>query len=323
MSSALDAGALAHMPSRDEAAATEDEPPLTTIGPLFERGQAREWALVLQSQGISFMLFPHEGGFILRVNPEDYDRALAMIDLYEEENENWPPPRYGDQPRHDSSLVLPLTFVALGVFFLYVTGPSARGSMWFTYGRADALRLLSEPWRMVTALTLHADAQHIIGNAISGSIFGMMVSRRIGPGGALLSIIVAGALGNTINALYHFPEGHLSIGASTAVFSAVGILAAVQTIIDWGKRKERHRYGLLDMAAPILGGLTLLGMLGAGQGNTDVWAHAFGFLAGVGVGTVVALWVRRLRSKPSKLTQAAAIATSLGLVVGAWALALL
>lgn len=319
MSSALDAGVLARMEDDDDA--VEEQPP-TTIGPLYERGQAREWALVLQSQGISFMLLPHDGGFFLRVNPEDHDRAVAMIELYEEENENWPPPRYGDKPRHESSLVLPLTFVALGIFYLYATGPAARGSMWFTHGRADALRLFSEPWRMVTALTLHADAEHIIGNAISGSIFGMMVSRRIGPGGALLSVVVAGALGNTINALYHYPEGHLSIGASTAVFAAVGILAAVQTIIDWGKRKERHRYGLVDMAAPVIGGLTLLGMLGAGKGNTDVWAHGYGFVAGVAVGTVVALGVRRLASKPSPLTQAAAIAATLGVVMGAWALAL-
>ena len=295
------------------------------IGPLFDRGQAREWALVLQSQSIGFMLQSRQGGYVLRVNPAELDHAMAMIDLYEAENENWPPPRNTDKPRHDSSVAVPLALVGLALFYFYATGPVARGSLWFTYGRADALRLASEPWRMITALTLHADAQHIIGNMISGTVFGMMVSRRIGPGGALLSIVVAGALGNTFNALYHLHylgEGHRSIGASTAVFAALGILASVQTIIDWGRRKEKQRYGFVDMAGPIVGGLALLGMLGAGKGNTDVWAHGYGFLAGIGVGAVVAFWIRKRGSKPSKLTQAAAMIGCVGVVVGAWLLAI-
>ncbi len=297
--------------------------PESVIGPLYDRAQLREWALVLQSQSISFVLLSRGGGFVIKVNPEAYDRALAMIELYEEENENWPPPRNPDRPRHESSLAMPLAFAALGLFYLYATGPVARGSVWFVKGRADAALLFSEPWRMVTALTLHADAQHIIGNAISGSIFGSMVSRRIGPGGALLAIVIAGTLGNTINALYHLPDGHRSIGASTAVFAAVGMLAALQTVIDWGRRKERARWGLVDMVAPIVGGLTLLGMLGAGKGNTDVWAHGFGFVAGVGVGAAAGTWVRRHRDKPSGVVQTLAFLACLGLVGGAWALALL
>ena len=324
MTTSAEPGALATTTSSELTSpqAEVEEPREAFVGPIHHRGQAREWALVLQSQGISFALLPHGGGWMLRVQPDDLDHAVTMIDVYEKENENWPPV-HRDKPRHDSSLVIPLAFIGLALFFFYATGPVARGSVWFTHGRADALRLASEPWRMVTALTLHADAEHIIGNMISGTIFGTMVARRIGPGGALLSIVIAGALGNTFNALYHLPDGHRSIGASTGVFAAVGLLAAVQTIIDWGARKKRERYGWVDMAAPIIGGLTLLGMLGAGKGNTDVWAHGFGFLAGVLVGAVVAWWVRKRASKPSRLTQGAALVACIGLVVGAWALALL
>jgi membrane associated rhomboid family serine protease len=305
-----------------QAIEPEEEPEEAIIGPLFNRGQAREWALVLQSQSISFVLLPRDGGWVLRVNPTQLDHALEMIELYEEENENWPP-ESRDKPRHESSIAIPLAFISLALFYFYATGPVARGSMWFTRGRADALLLVSEPWRMITALTLHADGEHIIGNMISGTIFGTMVARRIGPGGALLATLIAGTLGNTINAIYHLPEGHRSIGASTAVFAAVGILAAVQTIIDWGRRKERRRYGLVEMVAPILGGLTLLGMLGAGKGNTDVWAHGFGFASGIVVGAAVAIWVRKRESKPSQLTQGLALAATVGIVGGAWALAIL
>ena len=57
-------------------------------------------------------------------------------------------------------------------FFLFFTGPVARYSGWFQRGTAvTGLVLSSEPWRAVTALTLHADTSHVLGNAISGTVF--------------------------------------------------------------------------------------------------------------------------------------------------------
>ena len=314
-------------------------PQLSMIGPLTRRRQAREWALVLQSQHIGFVLnyAPAErdevgvvikpGGWVLTVAPSEYERAVEAIDLYETENEDWPPVEVRDRPRHEASLVLPLFFAVLALFFFYVTGPASRGSMWFTHGRADAGLLFSEPWRMITALTLHADAQHILGNTLSGSIFGLMVSRRIGGGGALLAIVLAGAFGNAFNAVHHLVDGHRSIGASTAVFGAVGILAAVQTVLTWGRREQQgvgwRGIKAIDIVAPIIGGLALLGSLGAGGGNTDVWAHGYGFLAGVGIGVLMGLVVRRQGSKPSGVVQGLSAATAALVIVGAWTLAVL
>lgn len=336
-------GALGRDPAGDPAEEVPESrsgPQLSMIGPLTERRQAREWALVLQSQHIGFVLnyAPPQrdevgavikpGGWVLTVAPGEYERAVAAIDQYETENVDWPPIEVRDRPRHEASLVLPIFFAVLALFFFYVTGPSSRGSLWFTHGRADALLLSSEPWRMVTALTLHADAQHILGNALSGSIFGLMVSRRIGGGGALLAIVVAGGLGNTFNALHHLPGGHRSIGASTAVFAAVGILAAVQTAITL-RRRERGgaqgwlRFKAIDIVAPIIGGLALLGSLGAGGGNTDVWAHGYGFLAGVGIGALMGVVVRRQGSKPNRVIQGLAASAAGLMLIGAWVLAVL
>lgn len=328
---------LTHRDAPDEA---DDEavagPELRMIGPLTERRQVREWALVLQSQHVGYVMshapparsddgaIVRPGGWVLTVSPADYDRAVRAIDLYETENEDWPPPQERDRPRHAASLVLPMALAVLALFFVYVTGPAAQGSAWFVRGRADASLLLSEPWRMITALTLHADSQHILGNALSGSIFGLMVSRRIGGGGALLAILLSGAVGNALNAIHHLPGGHRSIGASTAVFGAVGILAAVQTVIDWGRRRQgRRRYKAVDVVAPVIGGLALLGSLGAGGGNTDVWAHGYGFLAGIGIGVVLGLVVRRKGSKPSRLVQGLSVAAVSLIVGGAWLLAVL
>lgn len=317
------------LPSLDEL--LEREPHVGFIGPIVDRQQAREWALVLQSQGIAYVVRhaydEGESGTVLQIAAHDYPRAMRSLELYEEENENWPPPRSRDEPRHDSSIAVPTAFVIAVLFFLYATGPVAAGSQWFALGRADAVLLASEPWRMVTALTLHADSQHAIGNAISGSIFGMMLGRRIGPGGALLGLVLSGAIGNALNAIYHLPDGHRSIGASTAVFGAIGMLAAVQMALTWGRQREDHaagirRYRWIDVIAPIVGGATLLGALGAGGGNTDVWAHGFGFVAGAALGVGAGLWVRRRDRAPATWVQLTAGGLAAALVLASWSVAL-
>ena len=177
---------------------------------------------------------------------------------------------------------------------------------------------------MVTALTLHANGTHVLGNALSGSIFGAAATRRLGPGGALLAIVAAGALGNAANAIYHLPQGHYSIGASTAVFATVGILAAVQTALLIVKRHEPRRQQLrwTDFLGPLLGGLTLLGTLGAGgDGRTDVSAHGFGFVAGLAIGALASPLVVSER-KPSRLFQTLATFAAVALILGSWLLAM-
>src|SRR5262249_24543175 len=155
-----------------------------------------------------------------------------------------------------------------------VTGPVAGGSRWFQHGASISNLVLSkQPWRAVTALTLHADSVHVMGNVISGAIFASAVGRRLGPGGGPLAVLGAGIAGNVANALFHHytgDGGHGSIGASTAVFGAVGILAATQLVVD--RRRTSGPRRVLDVLSPVVGGLALLGALGASP-NSDLGAH--------------------------------------------------
>src|SRR5437870_5413008 len=70
---------------------------------------------------------------------------------------------------------------------------------------------------------------------------------------------------------------HLSVGASTATFAALGILAGLQVV-------RRFRHGARGRRAwlPLAAGLGLFAMLGVGE-HADVLAHLFG----LGVGAVV------------------------------------
>lgn len=315
-----------HVPSLADLAAADGGDAFAYLGPVRDRRLVREWALVLASQGIAHApLFTLEG-WVIRVPAEARTQAAEAVSLYQAENRDWPPVERRDVPRHRPTIVVGIAFALLFLFFVGVTGPVERASVWFSHGRADSQLLFREPWRMVTALTLHADAQHVLGNVVSGTIFATAVSRRIGAGGALLAVTSAGALGNSANALFHhFGRGHLSIGASTAVFGAIGLLAGFQTVWMIARRHEPRRRKLrtIDFAGPVAGGLALLGSLGAGGENTDLGAHGFGFLAGLMLGALISavMLKRGDATRPSRPLQLALGGLAAVLVGGAWALA--
>lgn len=299
----------------------------TAIGPIYGERKAREWSLVLQSIEVWHVVHHTQSGWVLLVRDHDYERARASIDRYEVENRDWPPRRPREKARHPESRVPMALFIALAAFFL-VTGPVAGGSRWFQHGTAVTdLVLTSAPWRAVTALTLHADSAHAIGNVISGTIFVSAVSSRLGPGGGTLAVLASGVLGNVANALYQRGIGngdHRSIGASTAIFGAIGLLAATQIGLDHAhdaSDKSAPR-SFTEKVAPFIGGLALLGALGASP-NADLGAHLFGFLGGLFIGLLLAFPLRWKKSKPGPWWfQVSMGALATGILLGSWQLAI-
>ncbi len=139
-----------------------------------------------------------------------------------------------------------------------------------------------EWWRAFTALFLHADLPHLVGNLVGGTIFAALVSKSLGPLRAWTMILLCGASGNFLTSWINYPNSFLSIGASTAVFAALGILSGLgvsETI------RDRARLPWARITAPILAGVVLLSWLGSGNGtNTDVMGHVFGFGSGLVAG---------------------------------------
>lgn len=272
-----------------------------------------DWALVLASQGIPAAVRRDDGLWVLAVPDAERDRARAALEAYDAENR----PGRG---RRDFPAVDPhplrsagLASAALLAFFL-VTGPRNASSPWFERGSADAAKLLAgETWRAVTALTLHADGPHVAGNAVFGALFWSAVSRSLGPGLALGCVVLAGALGNLVNAWAQLGT-HVSVGASTAVFGGVGILGGLGVT-------HRLRLGARGRHAwvPVAAGLGLLAMIGTAGERVDIWAHAFGLAAGVGVGAAAG---RLAPPRPGTAWQWSGGALGLAALVGAWWLAL-
>ena len=277
----------------------------------LERRQraAEEWGLALGSQGIDARVLRRPQGFLVEVPADAEAAALALLETYVRENAPAPP------PPPEASWPFPVQAMAgfsvslLGLFLL--TGTRAARGTAFAEGSAHAGRILAgEWWRTLTALTLHADLGHVLGNAISGFLFVGFLARRLGFGVALSLCVAAGGLGNLLNAWLHQAR-HDSVGASTAIFAAVGALAA---LVLPRRNRRTDRPWIVSVGA----GLGILAMLGTGE-RADLWAHFFGLACGFALALPLA-W--RVREPPPLATQWASAGAALLALAGAWWLAL-
>src|SRR2546430_9329762 len=63
----------------------------------------------------------------------------------------------------------------------------------FPYTTLFRSRMMAgEWWRAVTALTLHADAPHLLGNALASALLVTAVCQQLGPGVGLWLVLLAG-----------------------------------------------------------------------------------------------------------------------------------
>lgn len=293
------------------------EPP-RAIGPVPNMDKLGEWSLVLRSQEIRHGVTSRPEGYYVTVEGRDAERSVEALRAYEEENKDFRPrARPRERLPFAQSMAAPLIAAAMMLFFA-VTGPVAMRSGWFTAGTADSYRILhGEAWRAITALTLHADMAHVLGNALAGTVFLSFLFRRLGAGRGTFLVLLAGALANLGNAALHaaMHEPHRSIGASTAVFATVGVLAATQLTIDHSVGVRRWT----DRVGPIVGGMALLGMLGS-SAHSDLWAHFLGFVAGALVGVIVLL-PKKARQPLGRGKQILLGSLSFAVVVAAWVVA--
>ena len=278
------------------------------------RSRARDWALVLTAEGIESRVTQRGSGYSLWVATDAAAPAEAALAAYERENAARPRVRGLGEVRGLTPLNVALAAVFGLLVFHAITGPRDAEVVWFARGSADAARIASgELWRSVTALTLHADVQHVTGNAIFGTLFLAAAGRSLGPGLALALALAAGAGGNLANAFLRGPP-HVVVGASTAVFGVVGVLAGWSILHRGGGRSLARRLG-----TPIAAALGLLAMLGVGNAPTDVWAHLLGLACGVPLGACAGLL---LAGPPRWPAQAVCTAAALATLALCWQVAL-
>ena len=281
----------------------------TAVRVTAERHRADEWAMVLAASYIPHRLRHRGDGWALIVDARDVEAARGALDAFDRENVvNTTDVSVDAVAPVRGAAAVGIAVGLLLIGFFAATGTRASRSVWFERGGAAAERIVAgEWWRTVTALTLHADAPHVVGNAAASVLLVGAVSHELGPGVGLWLILLAGAGGNALTAVAYGAH-HNSVGASTAMFGAIGILAATRVVSS--RRRPAARKPWMVVAAS----LALLALLGTSP-DADLLAHLFGLLLGgaLGLGAAAAL-ARPLRS-PTQWALAVAV---LAWIVGAW-----
>ena len=278
----------------------------------YWRPACEERAFVLHAVGITSQLASDGRHWMLLVPAADAEAAAIQLRRYDFEN---PPRRRPAEPEplHPGAWLGAAGYAAVILLVGYLAGTGAFNADWLQSGAllTGAVRR-GEIFRTVTALTLHLDVGHLLANLGFGTVFGLLAGQILGPGVAWASILAAAAAANLLNA-YIQPEVHASVGASTAVFATLGLLAG----FEWRRRSsapERRAWRW----APVVAGVFLLAFTGAGGENTDVLAHLTGFATGAVSGVVHATW----RAPRGNAAQLATGLASLVLVGAAWTMAL-
>lgn len=311
------------MPCHDLAPSTQDKStkPTTHPGqhtPVFstpDKKDALSCSLMLSSIGIDHTLNQTQHDLTLSVKENDAEQSKSQILAYLHENKDWPPKPVAPADTFTPLLQPPTLLLVGSLALLYsVTGPWSEQSAWFTggAGNADAILNNGEYYRLITALTLHADPVHLLGNCLFGGFLFHFFCKLTGNGLGLFAMLFTATLANLINVLLH-GNNHLFVGFSTAVFALIGMMAMI------GRRN--HAGTKYQWIMPFMAGAALLAMIGSSGERTDLGAHLFGLCCGFATGWVIDHPLV-LKLRESFLFQTLLFLSSLAIIVLAWKSAL-
>lgn len=241
--------------------------------------QAKDWSLVLLSQGIESMIVAGEEGrgWALQVKQTEYSSSLQILKQYQLENRSrrWPATIPWPEVKFDwTSLAWVVGLICF--HWMASVSPTAQDA-----GVMDSKAVLAgQWWRVFTAMTLHADIGHLVENLSIGVVLMALTMGRYGNGTGAWAAYLAGALGNLTSLLLNH-KPFTGLGASGMVMGALGLLAA-QSLPAGRNRSIPIQYIL----GAFMGGIMLFLLFGMTPG-TDIAAHGGGFLAGMTIGILL------------------------------------
>ena len=266
----------------------DDETPVDLVeaGVYATSAQGFEHGLVVLAIGYPFWLESTEDQHRLLVESRVAEVVAQQLARFDGESVNWPPREFSDPtPPRKFEILTPLMWCVTILASFWSQGEWPR---WTAIGVLDAQAVFErgEWWRVVTALFLHADVGHLVSNLVSGIFVfsAVLTTLNLRRGWSLL--ILSSVLGNLTAAAMTYPSAYRSLGASTAIFAAVGLLTgrALRSVLR-GDRPYRWR----ALFVPLAAGLSVLALYGAGGQQVDVLAHLTGFAAGLALGFVAGL----------------------------------
>lgn len=217
------------------------------------------------------------------VAPALRQQALDEIHAYILENDQWPPPVAANAGFIPTFRAMSPLLIGCLVGIHGISGDWQAEAPWFAKGAGNSTAILSqgELFRLVTALTLHADLVHLLSNCFLGIFLLHFYLQLTGNGLGLSAMLVTAVAANYLNVLVHGP-GHMFVGFSTALFAIIGMLCTMSFAF------KTSRF-FLHFFMPLMAGLALLAMLGSEGERTDLGSHLFGLGCGLLGGNLVRL----------------------------------
>lgn len=169
-----------------------------------------------------------------------------------------------------------------GDYTIYAMGVQANGYI-----------LNGQVWRLFTAMFLHADITHLLGNMFMLFYLGTIILRYYSPGEFALIYFTGGLLGNLLTLVF-MPVETLSLGASGAIMALGGTLIYR---MFFGKHKKlfRRTGNFVTIAMMVLFNL----FYGLTQSQTNNFGHFGGFAAGFAVAWLIYLVKNKRREEKS------------------------
>jgi rhomboid protease GluP len=134
---------------------------------------------------------------------------------------------------------------------------------------------LAEPWRLITAIFLHAGLLHIGFNLWVLMAVGPIVEEMYGSARYFFVFIFTGAFGFILSATV----GHFSVGASGSLLGLIGLLLAATT--------GRGSAGMQMLRKQLIWWLVYIAILGLVMRSTDNAAHLGGVVSGFALGKIL------------------------------------
>lgn len=273
--------------------------------------QAHDLGLTLLAADLAYWVMPDPDGFALMVERSDIESIRHLLSAPSGIKDGLLQPERAPTKSGIGPIAAFWSLVAAISLLATTSAPEivSRGGL-----LASDFLQRGEWWRPATALTLHADIGHLVANLVAGIFVTLALAQRMGGANAVLGTLSAGILGNILAALIRHQSEILSIGASTAVFGALGILCALPGLL-------RHLGRSRTSWVPLATGIVVLGIFGSGGPQTDVLAHITGFVAGWLIGRAITLFRRNSGTGPgiNEVTRAI-LACMIPLLAWLWAL---
>lgn len=293
----------------------QEEGDFTVIGTYRTARLAHEAGLAVLAAGHHYWIYPIDGVYALQVRTKYAETLRREVDIAELKNRFWPPVSI-DLPSKSTRKTPTVMFAVLLVFMFAAQNAfpelEERGM-----NSSEDVFLNGEWWRIFTAITLHADVAHLAGNLLGIALFTYLCCRYMGNGLAWLLIVLVAALSNLTNAYLRLGDPFFSLGASTAVFAGLGLLAGFPVGVYL---KTRDPIQNRDWMIPFFGGCILFAWMGGGEFPTDVAGHLLSFVYGLVVAILVGFTATH--SKLSERTQRLLLVTTWGLLAVCWGLVL-